>query len=525
MDSKPNHLLVQEITQKLDNYGCVRTALPFILPLLQSASPQEIKPAIQFLAEQLVIPPVEIFSLLSFYQSSPFRCGTQIDIRLCHAYWFEKRKVKELAQALQNKFQISFGNVTDEGDISLNWSACPGYPNQAPVLLVNDVIYTRVKPQDLDEIVASCGNQIYFPNFALPYTWIEPMSFSGLKQGQAINAVMRNTPRPTLKLKQSMIVCNVDEGEPLAFKSRALLSEYIELTLEGMLITAYLTGIPKGLIYLPKRYGYMQSLLNQHLEQFRSRKVLGENVLGLDNFNFDVELLVGMGDYIGREPSALTAMLNGFRPEYEAALQPGTHSYLIRPVDYFLKAAAIAADAFVPIQDLDVQIAQTPATVSISGDCTQSGIYEIRDGTTIADLLKRVGGEDAYAVQVGGLSAGLTLAEDFNRPIAKDALAQTASIIVYGPETDLPEAARDILRYFHDASCGQCTPCRNGIPVLLKSLQPVPKSVKKQTSLSELRSLAETIQLTSKCSLGQCAPNAYLSILDIMEQKKHSSRA
>ena len=177
MDSKPNHLLVQEITQKLDNYGCVRTALPFILPLLQSASPQEIKPAIQFLAEQLVIPPVEIFSLLSFYQSSPYRCGTQIDIRLCHAYWFEKPKVKELAQALQNKFQIAFGNVTDEGDISLNWSACPGYPNQAPVLLVNDVIYTRVKPQDLDEIVASCGNQIYFPNFALPYTWIEQCLF------------------------------------------------------------------------------------------------------------------------------------------------------------------------------------------------------------------------------------------------------------------------------------------------------------------------------------------------------------
>jgi len=518
MDSKPNHLLVQGITQKLDIYGCVRSALPFILPLLQSADAQDLKPAIQFLAGKLDIPPVEIFSLFSFYQPGPYQRGTQIDIQLCHAYWFEKPKVKELAQTLQYKFQMAFGTVSGSGEVSLNWAACPGYPNQAPVLLVNNVIYTSVKPQELDEIVSSYGNQIYFPNFALPYTWIEPIPFSGLKQGKAINAIMRNSPRPTHKSDQRVIVCNVDEGEPLAFKSRALLSEYLELTLEGMLITAYLTGIPKGLIYLPRRYAYMQSLINQHLEQFRSRKVLGENVLGLEDLNFDVELLVGMGDYVGREPSALTAILNGFRPEYEEALPPGTQSYLIRPVDYFLKAAAIAADAFLPVQDLDSQIAQTPVIVSVSGDCTQSGIYEIRDGTTIADLLKRVGGEDAFAVQVGGMSAGLTLAEDFNRPITKDALAQTASVIVYGADANLSEAARDILRYFHDASCGQCTPCRNGIPVLLKSLQPAPASKKKQTSLSELRSLTETIQLTSKCGLGQCAPNAYLSILEMLEE-------
>lgn len=523
MDPKPNHLLVQKITQKLDTYGCVRSALPFILPLLQSADAQDLKPAIQFLSGQLDIPPVEIYSLLSFYQTGPYQRGTQIDIQLCHAYWFEKSKVKELAQALQHKFQIAFGTLSGNGEVSLNWAACPGYPNQAPVLLVNNVIYTRVKPQDLEEIIASCGNQIYFPNFALPYTWIEPMPFSGLKQGKAINAVMKNTPRPTMKSEHNMIVCNVDEGEPLAFKSRALLSEYIELTLEGMLITAYLTGISRGVIYLPRRYGYMQSLLNQQLEQFKSRKVLGESVLGMEDFNFDVELLVGMGDYIGREPSALTAMLNGFRPEYEAAHSTSAQTCLIRPVDYYLKAAAITADAFLPIQDLDAQVAQTPAIVSVSGSCAQSGIYQIQDGTTIGDLLKHVGGEDAIAVQVGGMSAGLTLAANFDRPITKEALAQTASVIVYGPDTNLQEAVRDILRYFHEASCGQCTPCRNGIPVLLKSLQPLPANKRKQTSLSELRSLAETIQLTSKCSFGQNAPNAYLSMLDIEQNNTASA--
>lgn len=517
MPSSPNQPITQEIERCLDTRGRTRSTLPFILPLLQTLPPQDLKPVIQFLAAELDLPPVEISSLLSFYQSGPRRRGTQIDIQLCHAYWFEKPKVKELAQALQHKFQIAFGQVTENGEVSLNWSACPGYPNQAPVLLVNDVIYTHVKPQDLDEIMASSGNQIYFPNFSLPYTWIENMPFSGLKQGKAIHAVMQNSPRPAQPVAERLIACNVDEGEPLAFKSRALLSEYIELTLEGMLVSAYLSGISKGLIYLPQRYSYMRSLLSQRLEEFRSRKVLGQNVLGVEGFDFDIELFIGMGDYIGRDDSALTALLNGYRPEFDAPLPSDAHTYLIRPVDYFLKAAALAADAFLPIENLDDQVAQAPAIVSVCGDCSQPGVYQLRKDMTLSDLLEQVGGQDAQAVQVGGFSAEMTQAADFQAPIDSADIAETASIIVYGPQADLAEVARDILRYFHDASCGQCTPCRNGIPVLLQSLQPAPKGKKKPTSLNELRSLAETIQLASKCSLGQTAPNAYLSILSIME--------
>jgi NADH:ubiquinone oxidoreductase subunit E len=195
MPTNSTQALIQEITQKLDAYGRVRSALPFILPLLQTLDVEETKPVLQFLSAQLNLPPVEISGLFSFYQNAATRRGTQIDIRLCHAYWFEKPKVKELAQALQHKFQIAFGTATPDGEISLNWSACPGYPNQAPVLLVNDVIYTHVKPQGPGWIMASCGNQIYFPNFSCPIPGRTDVFF-GLKQGKALNAIMQNSPRP-----------------------------------------------------------------------------------------------------------------------------------------------------------------------------------------------------------------------------------------------------------------------------------------------------------------------------------------
>ena len=525
MDSSQNNLLVQEISNKLNIYGSSRSALPFILPILQNAESQDLKTGILFIAEKLDIPPVEVFSLLSFYQNSNKHRGKQVDIRLCKSVLFGKEKVKELAQALQSKFQIDFGQTSEDGSTSLNWSACAGYPNQAPVLLVNDEIYTRVKPEDLDEIVASFGNQIYSANYALPYTWIEPLIFSGIKQGKAINALSKNNPHPNQPGAYQTLVCNVDEGEPLTFKSRALLTEYFELTLEGMLIVAYTNGINHGLIYLPKRYSYMKSLLEQRLSQFRSRKALGENIPGLNGFNFDVELLVGLGDYVGHEESALAAMLNGFRPEFNPSDERGTAPFLIRPVDFFLKAAYVASKSSEPMDDLEDQITQMPLIASVSGDCTQSGVYEIQPGTSIKNFLKRVGGSDAYAVQIGGLSSEWILAEDFEHPLDKEMLNKTASIIVYGPQINLLEAAKDILAYFHDASCGQCTPCRNGIPVLIKSLQPAVKNSKKKKSISEMRSLAETIQLTSKCSLGQCAPNAYLSILNIVEQNQRINRA
>jgi [NiFe] hydrogenase diaphorase moiety large subunit len=196
-----------------------------------------------------------------------------------------------------------------------------------------------------------------------------------------------------------------------------------------------------------------KSLLNQYLEQFGSRKVLGENVLGLEGFYFDVDLFVSMGDYFGRDPGALTAFLNGFRPEYEAVLPPTAQSYLIRPVDHYLKAAAIAAESFLPIEDLDAQVAQRPVIISVCSNCAQPGIYQVHESTTIAEVLERVGAQGTFAVQVGGFSSSLTQPQDFGHPVDLDALRQTGSFIIYGPGTDLVEVARDNLRYFHEASC------------------------------------------------------------------------
>jgi [NiFe] hydrogenase diaphorase moiety large subunit len=150
---------------------------------------------------------------------------------------------------------------------------------------------------------------------------------------------------------------------------------------------------------------------------------------------------------------------------------------------------------------------------SISGDCGLPGVYEFPMGITIAELLREVKGEDAKAVQVGGASGQCIPASQFGRALAFEDVPTGGSIIVFGPRRDMLDVVENFLEFFIDESCGQCTPCREGVPKLLEGLQMLKRGTCSMTYLKELCSLGETLQLASKCGLGQSAPNALLSIV------------
>ena len=76
------------------------------------------------------------------------------------------------------------------------------------------------------------------------------------------------------------------------------------------------------------------------------------------------------------------------------------------------------------------------------------------------------------------------------------------------------DVVANFLEFFIDESCGQCTPCREGVPKLLEGVRMLKRGECSMSYLEELRSLAETLQLASKCGLGQTAPSAFLSVID-----------
>jgi hypothetical protein len=155
---------------------------------------------------------------------------------------FHKGDVKKVAEALQEKMQIHFGECSADGARSLNWATPVDDPQQTPVLIVNDRMYPHIQSEDLETILADKSDTASH----LPEIFIEKNIFSGLMFEEGIKAALQANISPKKLTGFNVLVCNCDEGEPLTMKSRAFISEYFSQVVEGMLVFAYLNEIEKA---------------------------------------------------------------------------------------------------------------------------------------------------------------------------------------------------------------------------------------------------------------------------------------
>ena len=316
------------------------------------------------------------------------------------------------------------------------------------------------------------------------------------------------------------IVCNADEGEPGTFKDRVLLLDYADLVLEGMTIAARAIGAARGILYLRGEYVYLRPLLEGVLERRREAGLLGRAVLGVAGFDFDVEIRMGAGAYVCGEETALIESLEGHRGEPRNRPPfPVNTGFLKQPtvvnnVETLASVAAIFARGAAWFRAMGSERSSGFKLFSISGDCERPGVYEFPFGITVAELLQKVGGAGAKAVQVGGASGTCVPAADFGRRIAFEDLGTGSSIIVFGPGRDMLHVARNFMEFFVEESCGQCTPCRVGNAKLLEGIEQLEQGTCSSAYLRQLLALCETMQIASKCGLGQSSPNAFVSIVN-----------
>jgi len=315
------------------------------------------------------------------------------------------------------------------------------------------------------------------------------------------------------------VVCNADEGEPGTFKDRVILTFFAELMFEGMTIGSRAIGASKGIIYLRGEYTYLRAFLESKLAKRREVGLLGKNVLGINGFDFDIEIRMGAGAYICGEETALIESLEGHRgePRNRPPFPVNTgfmgHPTIVNNVETFAWVPCIASKGAKWFRNIGTKKSPGPKLFSVSGDCEDHGVFEFPLGITIKELLKEVGGSDAKAVQVGGASGNCIPASQFDRAIAFEDISTGGSIIVIGPSRDMLEVAENFMEFFVDESCGQCTPCREGNEKLYEGIELLQKGKCSMKYLRELCSLGETMKLSSKCGLGQSSPNAFLSII------------
>ncbi len=319
--------------------------------------------------------------------------------------------------------------------------------------------------------------------------------------------------------EQKFVVCNADEGEPGTFKDRVILSEYADLVFEGMTIAGLAIGANAGIVYLRGEYSYLRPLLEAVLEKRRGQNLLGENVLGREGFSFDITIRMGSGAYVCGEETALIESLEGYRgeprnrPPFPVDTGYLGHPTIVNNVETLAWAACILSKGAAWFKGIGTDKSTGLKLFSVSGDCERPGVYEFPMGISIAELLREVGGEGAKAVQVGGASGHCVPAKEFARTLAFEDIPTGGSIIVFGPHRDMLAIVHNFLEFFVDESCGQCTPCRAGTVKLLEGVELLRDGDCSMQYLRELCSLSETMQLASKCGLGQSSPNAFLSIV------------
>jgi [NiFe] hydrogenase diaphorase moiety large subunit len=288
---------------------------------------------------------------------------------------------------------------------------------------------------------------------------------------------------------------------------------------EGMTIAGYAIGAPEGICYLRAEYVYLVEGLEACLARRRAAGLLGPDVAG-SGFAFDVAVHLGSGAYVCGEETALIESLEGRRGEPRNRppfpVVCGFHGAptVVNNVETFAWAAAILARGPEWFARIGTDRSTGPKLLSVSGDVQRPGVYEFPLGDAHAEVVEAAGGHDAKAAIVGGAAGTCVPARDFDRAISYEDVSTGGAVIVVGPWRDLLEVAENLQWFFTNESCGQCTPCRVGNVKLLEGIRALRRGECTAADLEDLVALGRTMQIASKCGLGQAAPNVLLSILE-----------
>lgn len=319
---------------------------------------------------------------------------------------------------------------------------------------------------------------------------------------------------------EKFVICNADEGEPGTFKDRVLLIEYPELVFDGMVVAGYTIGAQQGIVYLRGEYEYLLKPLQDYIENMRNDNLLGRDILGKSGFSFDITVFLGSGAYVCGEETALIESLEGHRGEARnRPPYPVNTGYMGKPtivnnVETLATVPHIIVKGSEWYRKLGTQKSTGSKLFSVSGDCEKPGVYELPWGTKISELLELVGAKNTKAVQIGGASGFCYNKTQFDRALAYEDAATGGSIMIFNESRDMLQVLDNFMEFFVDESCGQCTPCRIGNVKLLEGVKMIQKGEYTFAYINKLKELGKTMQVASKCGLGQSSPNAFLSILE-----------
>lgn len=387
--------------------------------------------------------------------------------------------------------------VIEKGDFA---PALPSYPNLESALAAGGYAGLRAcldGKHDRDEIIALLSD-----------AGLSGMGGAGFPTGRKWHLV-RGEPAPRL------MAVNADEGEPGTFKDRLYLETAPHTFLEGALIAAWVVEAETLYIYLRDEYP-------------AAREILIHEIAALEEAGLSphtrIVLRRGAGAYICGEESAMIESIEGkrglprHRPPYVAQVGLFGRPTLVNNVETLYWVPQILEKGADWFSGQGANGAKGLRSFSVSGRISQPGVKLAPAGITAQQLIDEhcggmVGGHTFKAYLPGGASGGILPASmadiplDFGTLEPHGCFVGSHAVVVLSDKDDLKDVVQNLLRFFEDESCGQCTPCRNGTEKAVKLMG------QGNWDREIMGDLAHVMGQASICGLGQAAPNPILSLL------------
>ena len=339
------------------------------------------------------------------------------------------------------------------------------------------------------------------------------------------------------KAPQKYVVCNADEGDPGAFMDRSVLEGDPHAIIEAMAIAGYAIGATKGYVYVRAEYPIAVKRLNIAIEQAREYGLLGENIFD-SGFDFDLQIRLGAGAFVCGEETALMTSIEGNRgeprprPPYPAVRGLFNSPTVENNVETFANSPQIILNGADWFASMGTERSKGTKVFALGGKINNTGLVEIPMGTTLREIIEDIGGgipngKKFKAVQIGGPSGGATTASDehLDLPLDFDSLKKigamigSGGLVVMDEDTCMVEVARFFMNFTQNESCGKCVPCREGTKRMLEILTRIVNNEGTLEDLDLLEELADTIQNTALCGLGQSACKPVLSTLKYFREE------
>ena len=516
----------------------------------------------------LGVPLADVHGVIDFYEMLSRQPLGRTVVHVCSAPVCALAGSDELVNALCRHLKVAPGEVTSDGEYTVEPAPCLGLCDHAPALLVGETALGQGDPSKTAEICArsaakpisfvggdiriltgNCGqgHPTSFADYSSsggyaglkkaltmpPQEVIAELKTAGLvgRGGAAFPTGIKWEGAAKAAGQPKYIVCNADESEPGTFKDRILMEEDPHRTIEGMIIAARAVGASQGYIYVRGEYPGAFKVMSEAVAEARHAGAIGENIFG-SGLDFDIEMRLGAGAYICGEETALLESIEGKRgfPRIKPPF-PTTHGLFAKPtvinnVETFCNVPLIIERGAAEYRKIGTERSPGPKLFCVSGQIQRPGLYEVPFGISLRHLLFDLAGglkpgRKLQAVLMGGAAGAFAAENDLDVILSFENLNAAAlplgsgSVMVFDDRADMRDVLKRLAHFFADESCGKCYPCQLGARRQYEILDRTAAGRPVAGDRERLSDVGGTMIDASLCGLGQTAATAVLSAIKL----------